>query len=57
MLLQLGAGELSGIAGLFVMGIGVIIKPSMMVGALPFWQVVVAVAIAYVAIMYIVGRI
>jgi hypothetical protein len=55
-LLGMGAGDLSGLAGLTVMGIGAMFAPGLMVGAMAFWQVVLVAGIAYFSIGFLMGR-
>lgn len=55
-LISMGAGELSGLAGLIVMGIGAMLAPGLMIGEMAFWQVVLVAGIAYFAILYVLGR-
>jgi|GEM_PF-3059016 len=55
-LLGMGAGDLSGLAGLSVMGIGAMLAPGLAIGVMPFWSVILVAGIAYFAIGFLLGR-
>jgi hypothetical protein len=57
LLLKMGAGELSGLAGIVVMVIMFFFRPDITIGDLSIWYIMITTGIVYAVLMFLRGRI